>query len=154
MWFPPPPPRGGIGRSWAGLIFGTLATLVFTGSLLLNAVWIISSAMHGDDGPKEHVITPGDLSQKVAVVPVDGIIMGREAEQFDKLMKKGVGLVFLHYSDNIRHPVGRKYMLDWLGGYHESNYSRTLVQGGWEMGLASPQHPISRGVKRTSSSRH
>jgi type 1 glutamine amidotransferase len=68
-------------------------------------------------------------------------------EQFDKLMKKGVGLVFLHYSDNIRHPLSRKYMLDWLGGYHETDYSKTLVQGAWEMGVANPAHPIARGVK-------
>jgi type 1 glutamine amidotransferase len=68
-------------------------------------------------------------------------------EQFDKLMKKGVGLVFLHYSDNIRHPLSRKYMLDWLGGYHETDYSKTLVQGAWEIGLPNPQHPIARGVK-------
>jgi type 1 glutamine amidotransferase len=68
-------------------------------------------------------------------------------EQFDRLMKKGVGLVVLHYTDNIRHPIARKYFLDWVGGYHETNYSRTLVQGGWEMGLPNPQHPIARGVK-------
>jgi type 1 glutamine amidotransferase len=67
--------------------------------------------------------------------------------QFDQLMKKGVGLVVLHYSDNIRHPIARKYFLDWVGGHHETDYSKTLLLGSWEMGLPNPQHPIARGVK-------
>ena len=68
-------------------------------------------------------------------------------EQFDKLMKKGVGLVVLHYSDNVRHPVARKYFLDWVGGHHETDYSKTLVLGSWDIGVSNPQHPIARGVK-------
>ena len=68
-------------------------------------------------------------------------------DKIDQLMKKGLGLVVLHYSDNVRHPIARKYFLDWVGGYHETNYSKTLVQGAWEMGVPNPQHPIARGVK-------
>jgi type 1 glutamine amidotransferase len=68
-------------------------------------------------------------------------------EKFDQLMKKGVGLVVLHYSINVRHPIARKYFLDWVGGYHETNYSRTQVYGSWEIGVPNPQHPIARGVK-------
>lgn len=87
MFFPPPPAPRNPGRSWAGLIFGSLATLIFTGSLLLNAIWLISAALSSDESPvHEHTILSGNSSEKIAVVPVNGIILGKSAEQFDTLL--------------------------------------------------------------------
>lgn len=107
-----------------------------------SVIVIHSSA---DRTPAEtHAIFPLHVTPETTVyTPAEAARLA----QFDQLMKKGVGLVVLHYAINIRHPIARKYFLDWVGGYHETNYSKTLVQGAWEMGVPNPQHPIARGVK-------
>ncbi len=62
----------------------------------------------------------------------------------DKLMKKGVGLVNLHYAVEIPKDKGGKNFLQWIGGYFEMNYS---VNPLWTIKLASlPKHPITNGV--------
>jgi protease-4 len=87
MWFPPPPPPKG-GPSLSKAILVTLATSVFGLSLMLNVYLLILAGFTGGESGKTKTISAGDPNQKVAVVPVDGIIMGREAEQFDKLMDR------------------------------------------------------------------
>lgn len=89
MWFPPPPPppRGGISFSKAILV--TLATTIFGFSLLLNVYLIVIAGFMSDgDNGKTKTLIAGDPLQKVAVVPVDGIILGKSAETFDKLMAR------------------------------------------------------------------
>jgi type 1 glutamine amidotransferase len=66
-------------------------------------------------------------------------------DAFDALMKKGVGLVCLHYAVEIpKGPPGDKF-LAWLGGYFETYWS---VNPHWTAKFAKlPDHPITRGVK-------
>ncbi|WP_460639528.1 ThuA domain-containing protein [Larkinella harenae] len=66
-------------------------------------------------------------------------------EETDKLMKKGVGLVNLHYAVEV--PKGRagNAFLNWVGGYFELWYSVNPV---WTARIeALPKHPITNGVK-------
>ena len=67
-------------------------------------------------------------------------------EEVDRLMKKGVGLVGLHYAVEVPKGKPGNYLLDWIGGYFETFWS---VNPHWTM--KQPQlakdHPATRGVK-------
>jgi type 1 glutamine amidotransferase len=63
----------------------------------------------------------------------------------DGLMKKGVGLVVFHYANQIANETARQYSLDWLGGYWKEGVS-TNPMDEWSMTIATPGHPILRGV--------
>src|SRR2546421_3554001 len=65
--------------------------------------------------------------------------------QLDALMKKGVGLVCIHYAVEPTIEKGEKEFLDWIGGAFEINWS---VNPHWEADFKTlPKHPITRGVK-------
>lgn len=66
-------------------------------------------------------------------------------EALQKAAARGAGLMFFHYCVEPGAEAGRKEMLDWIGGYFETNYS---VNPTWEADFAQlPNHPIARGVK-------
>lgn len=81
--------------------------------------------MYGDGGPGHMVI--------------------KHLDELDRLATKGVGVVCLHYAVEVpKGPAGDK-LLDWIGGYFETNWS---VNPTWKARFASlPDHPITRGVK-------
>ncbi|MEM7387043.1 MAG: hypothetical protein AAF514_19065, partial [Verrucomicrobiota bacterium] len=63
----------------------------------------------------------------------------------DRQMKRGCGLMCMHYAVEV--PVGStaKAFLQWIGGYYESGFS---VNPHWVAKTAiNPEHPVSRGVK-------
>jgi len=61
------------------------------------------------------------------------------------LMKKGVGLVCLHYAVEPTKEKGEREFLDWIGGAFETDWS---VNPHWEPDFKKlPTHPITRGVK-------
>ena len=63
----------------------------------------------------------------------------------DGLMKKGVGLVCIHYATEPTLEKGQKEFLDWIGGCFEINWS---VNPHWNAQFKElPKHPIGRGVK-------
>jgi len=63
----------------------------------------------------------------------------------DGLMKKGVGLVCIHYATEPTLEKGQKEFLDWIGGCFEINWS---VNPHWNAQFKElPKHPIARGVK-------
>ncbi len=64
----------------------------------------------------------------------------------DKLMKRGMGIVVLHYSLIIENPRACSYFLDWIGGYHKNGMSRVKIDRS-DVQLATPGHPILRGVQ-------
>jgi type 1 glutamine amidotransferase len=67
-------------------------------------------------------------------------------EEFDAVMKRGVGLACLHFAVEV--PAGKPghYFLDWLGGYFETFWS---VNPHWtlEKTQLHESHPIARGVR-------
>ena len=67
-------------------------------------------------------------------------------EEIDRLMKKGAGLVGLHYAVEVPKGKPGGYFLDWIGGYFETFWS---VNPHWTMTRAqlAKDHPITRGVK-------
>lgn len=80
--YPPPKSSGGFARG----IFLTLATTIFGLSLALNAYLLFLSGVLNGLGSRTEVIEEGDLTEKVAVVPLTGVIMDSLARQFDKYM--------------------------------------------------------------------
>ncbi len=67
-------------------------------------------------------------------------------QSFDVVMKRGVGLVCIHYAVEVMADESGKYFLDWIGGYFEPHWS---VNPHWtikDMKLGKP-HAITRGVE-------
>src|SRR5580698_6291833 len=72
------------------------------------------------------------------------MVLGHKKE-VDALVKKGVGIVCLHYAVEVPKENGGPEFLDWIGGYFEANWS---VNPHWLARFDKfPDHPITRGVK-------
>ena len=83
---PPPPPRQ---RSFARAIFTTLATSVLGFSLLANVYLLLANGLLSGHGGESKVLSDGDESQKVAVVPiVNNLITNKSAEQLLACFKR------------------------------------------------------------------
>ena len=79
------------------------------------------------DGGKGHVILKNDHLTQLA-----------------KEMKRGAGLVCLHYAVEFPKEVGGPQALDWMGGYFEADWS---VNPHWIADYKElPKHPITNGV--------
>jgi type 1 glutamine amidotransferase len=72
--------------------------------------------------------------------------------QLDALTKKGMGVVVFHYATYVNNATARRYFQDWVGGYYESGYSRT-VNTEWTSAPAAgaTTHPILHGVQPWTS---
>lgn len=72
-------------------------------------------------------------------------LQGDRLQQLDALMKKGVGLVCIHYATEPTLEKGEKEFIEWIGGCFEINRS---VNPHWDANFkALPKHPIARGVE-------
>ena len=69
----------------------------------------------------------------------------RNGEAFEDIMRRGVGLVCIHYGVEVpKGPSGQRF-LNWIGGYFETDWS---VNPTWTAKFETiPEHPITRGVK-------
>lgn len=94
--FPPPmmmPPPGFFRpqRSFARAIFTTLATAILGLSITLNVYLLVFSNLGGvfgggSQGITETVLVDGSLDEKIAVIPVTGVIMRPAADRFDQML--------------------------------------------------------------------
>lgn len=82
------------------------------------------------------------------------LLVGDRLEQMRKQMKRGAGLVLLHYATFAPVKRGGPEYLDWVGGFFD--YETGSAPNKWYSAIkfceakpepASPNHPISRGVK-------
>lgn len=75
----------------------------------------------------------------------EGHMINKHLEPVSALMKKGVGLVCIHYAVEVPKGTSGNYFLDWIGGYFETFWSVNPV---WTASYRSlPAHAITRGVK-------
>ncbi len=66
-------------------------------------------------------------------------------KDLDRLMKKGTGLVCLHYAVEIPKGEPGDFLKSWIGGYYETFWS---VNPHYMADFKSlPDHPVARGVK-------
>jgi type 1 glutamine amidotransferase len=69
----------------------------------------------------------------------------KHLDHLEAQMKKGIGLVGLHYALEVPKEMAGSRFRDWLGGYFETYWSVNPV---WEAKFTSlPNHPVTRGVK-------
>jgi protease-4 len=67
----------------------TLATTIFGFSLALNAYLLIWTGFaSGGDGAHQSVVVSGDLKQKIAVVPLEGLIDDGAVKRFERTIKQ------------------------------------------------------------------
>lgn len=101
---------------------------------------------------EHHIIWPEDPEEafKDAATVVffcsggGGHLVNKHVKEFDKVMKRGVGLACLHYGVEV--PIGPpgKGMLNWMGGYFETHWS---VNPHWIAEFKTfPEHPAARGL--------
>lgn len=66
-------------------------------------------------------------------------------QHLDRLMKKGVGLINIHYAVEVPKGEAGDYFLKWIGGYFEIHWS---VNPFWTAKFEQfPKHPITNGVQ-------
>ena len=74
-----------------------------------------------------------------------GHVLKPRLEEFDKLMKKGVGVVMIHWATEAEKGKPGEKFLDWMGGFCDLDWS---VNPHWTPKFKDfPDHPISNGVK-------
>ena len=79
--YPPPPKRSGVGRA----IFLALLVLLLLGSAALNLV-LIAGSLGGSSAGIQQTIQSGGGTDKIAVIPIRGIIDTATSMQFDRFM--------------------------------------------------------------------
>ncbi len=107
-------------------------------------------------GIKTFVVTDGGYPKDpsvfndadAVVVACDGGVrhlLNKNLQEFDQVMRRGVGLACIHYGvETTKGPAG-DHFLKWIGGYFEPYWSVNPVWNA-EFKLL-PQHLISRGVE-------
>jgi protease-4 len=89
--YPPPPwlmnpprQRGGFVRG----IFVTLATTIFGLSLTLNIYLLLTSGFLSGGSSRTSNLVDGDPTQKVAVIPIKGVIMDEAVARLDRMLRQ------------------------------------------------------------------
>ena len=76
-------------------------------------------------------------------------LQGDHLEQLGKEMKRGCGLMCVHYATEPTKEKGGNEWIDWIGGAFEVNWS---VNPHWQADFKSlPAHPVTSGVKPFST---
>ena len=86
MGMPPPRRAGGVMRT----IFMTIIVLFLIFSVLLNLL-LLASSVSGGTSNTQHTIQSGDAGQKIAVIPLKGIIDPNTAAQFSRFLTTAEG---------------------------------------------------------------
>ncbi len=113
----------------------------------LDKVSGVSSIVYSNGWPQDPMAF--DAASSI-VLYMDGgsghpAIQDGHLQQLDALMKKGVGLVCIHYAVEPTIQKGEKEFQDWIGGAFEINWS---VNPDWDAQFNQlPRHPVTRGVK-------
>ncbi len=73
-----------------------------------------------------------------------GHVLNPVLKSFDALMKKGIGVVMIHWATEAVSGEPGNYFLEWMGGFCDLNWS---VNPHWTPSFdLLPKHPITRGV--------
>lgn len=117
----------------------------------------VKTELHTDGWPKDPatlddadtiVIFSDGLSNERTKLQQHPFLRGENLKVIDKQMKRGCGLVVIHWPLWVTADHGGPEFIDWLGGYchcggKEEGIGREFPDGRWE---GSPKHPINSGV--------
>jgi hypothetical protein len=73
----------------------------------------------------------------------------QRAATFDKVMKRGVGFVAIHYCLAALPGADDRKLLEWTGGVYKENLTQLKGVGLGELFASDANHPVSRGMKRS-----
>ncbi|MCH2183305.1 MAG: ThuA domain-containing protein [Mariniblastus sp.] len=74
-----------------------------------------------------------------------GHVLNAHLDEFDELMKRGTGVVMIHWATEAEKGKPGQKFLDWMGGFCDLNWS---VNPHWQPNFGDfPDHPICRGVE-------
>lgn len=74
-----------------------------------------------------------------------GHVLNQHLDEFDALMKKGTGVVMIHWATEAEKGEPGEKFLEWMGGFCDLDWS---VNPHWTPNFTVfPAHPISNGVK-------
>ncbi len=104
----------------------------------------INAVVTTEGWPKDASIFDGAASVVIYSDGGGGHPFNAHIEELDKLMKKGVGMVCIHYGVEVPKGKSGDAFLNWTGGYFEANWS---VNPHWTAKYQKfPKHEITRGV--------
>ncbi len=121
------------------------------GNLIL-AKALNESGLHVDAVLVPHYGYPDDTSilHDAATVVIfctghEGHVLNKHLDEFDKLMKKGTGVVMIHWATEAEKGKPGEKFLEWMGGFCDLDWS---VNPHWTPKFKDfPKHPICNGVK-------
>ena len=74
-----------------------------------------------------------------------GHVLAKRIDEFDAIMKKGTGVVMIHWSTEAEKGKAGDKFLEWMGGFCDLDWS---VNPHWKPNFDKlPKHPICNGVK-------
>ena len=74
-----------------------------------------------------------------------GHVLASRLDEFDALMKKGVGVVMIHWATEAEKGKAGEKFLEWMGGFCDLDWS---VNPHWQPNFKDfPDHPICNGVE-------
>ena len=98
-----------------------------------------------DGYPEDPSVLEGADSIVVFCTGYDGHLLNPNLEAFDAIMKKGTGVVMIHWATEASMGMPAKKFLEWMGGYCDPSWS---VNPHWTPYFQSfPDHPIANGVQ-------
>ena len=145
------------------LLAGCLAAPGGAGRRLKTSVYIGKRAPLGELRRTDALVVHSSADRKVgewhALFPTyTGVDTFSATDQaylrgVDREMKRGLGLLTLHYTNWVDHPGARAYFDDWLGGYFLRRQSKVKADRRLDkttavttLEVATPAHPVVRGV--------
>lgn len=118
---------------------------------------ILADALNASDLPVEAVVLAGDgyptdptvLDDAATIVIFctghQNHLLNPHLKEFDALMKKGTGVVMIHWATEAQVGTPAKKFLEWMGGFCDLNWS---VNPHWKPNFdAFPDHPVANGVE-------
>jgi len=120
--------------------------LLFKKCLDESGLPVTTTAKLNEDWPTQEELAAADT----VLIYCDGgknhlLLKADRLQQLAKEMKRGCGLVCVHYGVEYPKESGGPEMLDWMGGYFEMHWS---VNPHWDASFTKyPEHPISNGLK-------
>jgi trehalose utilization protein len=95
--------------------------------------------------PKDPSILEGAATVVIFCTGHNGHVLNPQLDAFDKLMKKGTGVVMIHWATEAKKGKPGEKFLEWMGGFCDLNWS---VNPHWKPNFTDfPDHPICNGVK-------
>ena len=94
--------------------------------------------------PKDESVFEGASTIVIFCTGHGGHVLNRKLKEFDAMMKKGAGVVMIHWAtEAVKGPPGEKF-LEWMGGFCDLNWS---VNPHWTPSFKTRKHPIWNGIK-------